>query len=75
METTFILAGSFGVTPFEIMKQDVDEVIMIINYLSESGVVCFKRLIHHDMSKSLKTYKATKQKGDPHEQTENNRPV
>lgn len=39
------------------------------------GVVCFKRLIHHDMSKSLKTYKATKQKGDPHEQTENNRPV
>lgn len=41
----------------------------------ETGVVCFKRLIHHDMSKSLKTYKATKQKGDPHEQTENNRPV
>lgn len=40
-----------------------------------TGVVCFKRLIHHDMSKSLKTYKATKQKGDPHEQTENNRPV
>lgn len=40
-----------------------------------NGVVCFKRLIHHDMSKSLKTYKATKQKGDPHEQTENNRPV
>lgn len=43
--------------------------------LVENGVVCFKRLIHHDMSKSLKTYKATKQKGDPHEQTENNRPV
>lgn len=43
--------------------------------ISVSGVVCFKRLIHHDMSKSLKTYKATKQKGDPHEQTENNRPV
>lgn len=43
--------------------------------LSAIGVVCFKRLIHHDMSKSLKTYKATKQKGDPHEQTENNRPV
>ena len=41
----------------------------------ERGVVCFKRLIHHDMSKSLKTYKATKQKGDPHEQTEDNRPV
>lgn len=43
--------------------------------LHANGVVCFKRLIHHDMSKSLKTYKATKQKGDPHEQTENNRPV
>ena len=34
-------------------------------YKLSSGVVCFKRLIHHDMSKSLKTYKATKQKGDP----------
>ena len=34
-------------------------------YKLASGVVCFKRLIHHDMSKSLKTYKATKQKGDP----------
>ena len=44
-------------------------------YKQAAGVVCFKRLIHHDMSKSLKTYKATKQKGDPHEQTENNRPV
>jgi hypothetical protein len=37
MQTTFILAGNFGVTPFEIMRQDLDEVIMIINYLSESG--------------------------------------
>ena len=44
-------------------------------YKLAAGVVCFKRLIHHDMSKSLITYKATKQKGDPHEQTENNRPV
>ena len=44
-------------------------------YKLAAGVVCFKRLIHHDMSKSLKTYKATKQKGDPHEQTENNRPI
>ena len=34
-------------------------------YKQAAGVVCFKRLIHHDMSKSLKTYKATKQKGDP----------
>ena len=37
MKTTFILAGNFGVTPFDIMRQDLDEVILIINYLSESG--------------------------------------
>jgi hypothetical protein len=37
MKTTFILAGNFGVTPFEIMRQDLDEVILIINYLSERG--------------------------------------
>lgn len=54
----------------KMMYQDCHE-----SYILVEGVVCFKRLIHHDMSKSLKTYKATKQKGDPHEQTENNRPV
>ena len=37
MQTTFILAGNFGVTPFEIMRQDLDDVIMVINYLAESG--------------------------------------
>lgn len=37
MQTTFILAGNFGVTPFEIMRQDLDEVILVINYLAESG--------------------------------------
>lgn len=37
MQTTFILAGNFGVTPFEIMRQDLDEVIMIVNYLAKSG--------------------------------------
>lgn len=37
MQTTFILAGNFNVTPFEIMHQDLDEVIMIVNYLAESG--------------------------------------
>ena len=37
MKTTFILAGNFGVTPFDIMRQDLDEVIMIVNYLAESG--------------------------------------
>ena len=36
-----------------------------VKFKMAAGVVCFKRLIHHDMSKSLKTYKATKQKGDP----------
>lgn len=37
MQATFLLAGNFNVTPFEIMRQDVDEVIMIINYLAEIG--------------------------------------
>lgn len=37
MQTTFILAGNFGVTPFEIMRQDLDDVIMVVNYLAESG--------------------------------------
>ena len=37
MKTTFILAGNFGVSPFDIMRQDIDEVILIINYLAESG--------------------------------------
>ena len=57
--------GAYSLLPAGIISTD----------FSALGVVCFKRLIHHDMSKSLKTYKATKQKGDPHEQTENNRPV
>lgn len=37
MQTTFILAGNFNVTPFEIMRQELDEVILILNYLAESG--------------------------------------
>lgn len=37
MQTTFILAGNFGVTPFDIMRQDLDETILVINYLAESG--------------------------------------
>lgn len=61
----------------ELAEQNPDHfaVRQYAKYKLAAGVVCFKRLIHHDMSKSLKTYKATKQKGDPHEQTENNRPV
>lgn len=68
--------------PVDMMFQELEErdpqhfaVRQYKKYKMAAGVVCFKRLIHHDMSKSLKTYKATKQKGDPHEQTENNRPV
>lgn len=37
MKTTFILAGNFNVMPFEIMRQELDAVIMIINYLAEIG--------------------------------------
>ena len=46
-------------------KPDCFAVRQYKKYKLAAGVVCFKRLIHHDMSKSLKTYKATKQKGDP----------
>ena len=69
-------------SPVDLLFADLEErspdhfaVKQYKKYKLAAGVVCFKRLIHHDMSKSLKTYKATKQKGDPHEQTENNRPV
>ena len=37
MDFTFELAKSFNVLPFEIFKQDKDEVIMLINYLIEKG--------------------------------------
>ena len=33
LTTTETLARSFNVTPFEIMAQDCDEVILYINYL------------------------------------------
>ena len=50
-------------------RKEVSPNALSVQYYDEfkqaAGVVCFKRLIHHDMSKSLKTYKATKQKGDP----------
>ena len=49
----------------EMRKPDSIAVKQYQIYKQAAGVVCFKRLIHHDMSKSLKTYKATKQKGDP----------
>lgn len=40
MKITVTLAGNYNVTPFEIFKQDLDEVIMLINYylsLSENS--------------------------------------
>ena len=53
---------------FDKRKEDAPNALSVQYYdefKQAAGVVCFKRLIHHDMSKSLKTYKATKQKGDP----------
>jgi hypothetical protein len=32
METTFTLASRFGVTPFTILDQEIDDVIMVINH-------------------------------------------
>lgn len=32
METTFILAQKLNVSPFEIMAQEIDAVIMVVNY-------------------------------------------
>ena len=37
IKTTVTLAGNYHVTPFEIMAQDTDEVIMLINYLLDLG--------------------------------------
>ena len=37
MKTTFILAQKLGVSPFDIMAQDIDAVIMVVNYLIDSG--------------------------------------
>ena len=37
MGTTITLARSFNVSPFEIMAQDCDEVIMLINYFVEKA--------------------------------------
>lgn len=37
LKTTITLAGNYNITPFEVMAQDTDEVIMLINYLLELG--------------------------------------
>ena len=61
----FMNAVDYMFAGLEKRKPDCFAVKQYKKYKLASGVVCFKRLIHHDMSKSLKTYKATKQKGDP----------
>ena len=38
MKTTFILAQHFNITPFEIMAQEIDAVIMVVNYLVDGGM-------------------------------------
>ncbi len=53
---------------FEELEQKKPEHFAVRQYKKyklAAGVVCFTDLFRHDMRKSLKTYKATKQKGDP----------
>lgn len=35
METTFALARNLGVSPFDIMAQDTEAVIMVVNHIIE----------------------------------------
>lgn len=37
MDFTFELSKLYGVIPFEILKQDKDEVIMLLNYMAEKS--------------------------------------
>lgn len=37
MRTTFIIAQKLCVSPFEVMAQDIEHVIMIANFLIESA--------------------------------------
>jgi hypothetical protein len=37
MNATIIIAGNYHLTPFDLFSQDADEVIMLLNYLSEAG--------------------------------------
>jgi len=64
-DESYMNAVDYMFKGLEKRKPDCFAVKQYKKYKLASGVVCFKRLIHHDMSKSLKTYKATKQKGDP----------
>lgn len=37
MGLTFIIAEKLGVSPFNIMAQDLEEVIMVVNYMIDSA--------------------------------------
>ena len=37
MDFTFELGKIYGVLPFDILKQDKDEVIMLLNYMAEKS--------------------------------------
>ena len=39
MDFTFELSKIYNVVPFEILKQDKDEVIMLLNYMAEKSEV------------------------------------
>ena len=37
MKTTFLVAQNLAVSPFEVMSQDLECVIMVVNYLLDSA--------------------------------------
>jgi hypothetical protein len=37
MKTTFLVAKNLAVSPFEVMSQDVEQVIMVVNFLLDSA--------------------------------------
>lgn len=37
MKTTFLIAQNLAVSPFDVMSQDLEYVIMVINYLIEGA--------------------------------------
>ncbi len=37
MKTTFLVARNLAVSPFEVMSQDLEYVIMVVNFLVESA--------------------------------------
>lgn len=43
MDFTFELSKIYNVLPFEILKQDKDEVIMLLNYMAEKSETAPKR--------------------------------